>query len=159
MSAIGAFVSDRRGQSEIIGAILLVVVSLILASFVAVYVFDTGGQQLQDSPPQVSVTFKDTGSGLRLTHDGGDEIESSRVEIVVTDDGTNAAPYAQAVGTTATQGATTRISADTVSAFGTTIEVGDKAVVAENVGDGDVVQVVYISPDTGRGTTLGKFQG
>lgn len=76
-----------RGQSTVIGAILLIVVTIILVSFVAVYVFDVGGQ-LGDSAPQSSFTFQNTSGGLVATLDGGENLPASNVEIVVRDDGT-----------------------------------------------------------------------
>lgn len=146
-----------RGQSTVIGAILLIVVTIILVSFVAVYVFDVGGQ-LGNSAPQSSITFQNTSGGLVATLDGGQNLPASNVEIVVRDDGTQ--PYAYAETQSASPGNTTRANADDSSIFGTgTIRVGDSATVAQSVGDGDEVRIVYIDPDSNQGTTLARYTG
>jgi len=148
---------NDKAQSEIIGAILLVVITLILASVLAVYVFDVGGQQLQDRPPQVNFAFQNTTDGLQATHDGGQPLAVERVEIVVTDDGEP--PIAAAVGETASAGDTTRISGEDAGFGPGTIRVGDSAVVAEGVGPGDEVRIVHINPDTGEGTVVARYIG
>lgn len=148
----------ERAQSEIIGAILLIVITLILASILAIYVFDVGGQQLQDRPPQVSFAFDTNETDhLTATHNGGQALQADRVEIVVTDDGTS--PTAAALGETGVSAGTTRANA-TDTDFGTgPIKVGDAATVAEGVGEDDEVRMVYIDPDSGQGTVLGRYIG
>ncbi|MFW5984201.1 MAG: type IV pilin [Halobacteria archaeon] len=150
-------VTRDEAQSEVIGAILLVVITLILASVLAVYVFDVGGQQLQERPPQVSFAFENTTDGLVATHNGGQALRAERVEIVVTDDGDT--PTAAAFGETATAGDTTTAQA-TDTDFGTgRIQVGDTAVVGEGVGEDDTVRIVYINPDTNQGSVVGRYVG
>lgn len=147
----------NRAQSTVIGAILLIVVTIILVSFVAVYVFDVGGS-LESSAPQVSFTFENTSTGVVATHDGGQNVPAANVEIVVTDDGTS--PIASAATQTGTSGETTRADASDSNIFGTgTIKVGDSATVATSVGDGDEVRIVYIDPDSDQGTTLARYEG
>lgn len=160
MTQPGSGQPGDRAQSEIIGAILLIVISIILASFVAIYVFDVGGQQLQDPAPQVSFTFKSQGDRVVATHAGGETVNASTLDIVVIDDGST--PYAYAVGESgsADAGVTTRISADDVSAFDDgDILVGESATVAEDVGDDDIVRIVYINPDSQQGTILAEYEG
>lgn len=147
---------DDAAQSEIIGAILLVVITLILASVLAVFVFDAGGNELQDQPPQVNFALTvDTNDALQATHDGGGAVDAENVEIVVTDDGTT--PTAAAFGETATANETTRANA-TDTAFGNgSIKVGDTAEVATDVGEDDEVRIVHIDPSSGQGTTLARY--
>lgn len=130
-----------RAQAEIIGAILLVVITLILASVLAVYVFDIGGQQLQDSSPQVNLAFQSSPDGnLTATHDGGQPVQAEYVDVVI--------DYSNA--TTVRENATASFGAGE-------IVVGDSAEVAQNVESGDIVRIVYIDPDTGDGTVLGRY--
>lgn len=133
--------NDESGQAEIIGAILLVVITLILASVLAVYVFDIGGQQLQDRSPQVNFAFSLSADGnLTATHDGGQPVAADNIEIVID-------PAA---------GATVRQAG--VDSFGAgDIRAGDSAVIAEDIESGDIVRIVYIDPDTGDGTVLGRY--
>lgn len=131
----------ERAQAEIIGAILLVVITLILASVLAVYVFDIGGQQLQDESPQVNLAFQSSPDGnLTVTHDGGQPVQAEYVDVVI--------DYSN--GTTVRENAT--------DSFGSgEIVVGDSAVVAQGIQSDDIVRVVYIDPDTGDGTVLGRY--
>lgn len=133
---------EESGQAEIIGAILLVVITLILASVLAVYVFDVGGQQLQDRSPQVNFAFSvDPGTGdLTATHNGGQPVAAENLDIVID----------LANGTT--------VREDGVDSFGAgDIRAGDSAVIAAGVESGDIVRIVYIDPDTGDGTVLGRY--
>lgn len=159
MPFIGRITGDRtdRGQSTVIGAILLIVVTIILVSFVAVYVFDVGGS-LESSSPQVSFTFQNTTDGLQGTHDGGQNVPAANVEIVVVENGEN--PTAAATGKTSdgSAGNTTRTAGADVFGEGP-IKVGDNGFIADNVGAGDIVRIVYLNPDNDQGTTLAKYEG
>lgn len=129
-----------RAQSNVIGAILLIVVTIILVSFVAVYVFDVGGQ-LQGDTPQASFTFDSDDGTVTATHDGGESLPAQNVDVVVT--------Y--------TNGTTLRSNGSTV--FGVeTIRTGDSAQVASDISDGDEVRIVYIDPDSDQGTTLARYE-
>lgn len=147
--------TDSRGQSEIIGVILLIAITLVLASLVAVYAFDLG-QTTQDAPPQATFSFDQAADGdLTATHEGGQALNPQHIQIIVNDfdDGENDA--AAAVGETATDGAVTRANWPGTER----IRIGTSEVVATDVYENDVVRIVYVSPRTGQETTLGRFAG
>lgn len=139
--------SDRkadRAQSTVIGAILLIVVTIILISFVAVYVFDVGSQ-LQSDTPQASFTFEKQGNTLNTTHAGGDNIPAGDLEVVVNWQ----------------NGTTLRYSGTTVftdKAANDDVAVGDRGTVPGNANQMDTVRVVYIDPTSGEGTALSQWQ-
>lgn len=78
-----------RAVSPVIGVVLLVGVTLILTAAVAVFVFDTTSI-LSDPTPQVSSTDTafDTSGGqtdqtVRITHQAGDPVPVSELELIV----------------------------------------------------------------------------
>jgi flagellin-like protein len=79
-----------RAVSPVIGTILLVAVVVILASVLSVFVFDVG-QQLRSPGPTVSQSsgelVRNVPGGddqtIRLTHEAGDSVTVSDIEIVV----------------------------------------------------------------------------
>jgi len=132
--------ADDRAQSNVIGAILLIVVTIILVSFVAVYVFGVGSS-LQGGTPQASFTFKNDSNTLYVTQDGGQSLQTADLDVVVT--WTNAS--------------TARKTGGDVFGGASVIETGDRGTVATNASAVDTVSVVYIDPNTGDGTTLAKY--
>jgi flagellin-like protein len=75
---------DDDAVSPVIGVILMVAITVILAAVIATFVLGLGGNQ--QVTPQASLTFdftdNSTGSGesyLQVTHDGGDTIKASEM--------------------------------------------------------------------------------
>lgn len=69
---------DERAVSPVIGVILMVAITVILAAVIATFVLDLGGDQQQ--APQASFTFEgDSSSGVTVTHAGGDTISSDNI--------------------------------------------------------------------------------
>lgn len=153
--------AEARAQSTVIGVILLVLVTVILAGFVAVFVFDLAERSLQEPTPQVRFSWENTTDGLRATHDGGDPVRARHLEIVVTDDGTK--PYAYANETEDPDdpdpdpGNVSRVQGDVVFGNGT-VRIGDAAIVAHDVGENDTARIVYVDPDTQRGSLLSNYR-
>lgn len=146
---------DTRAQSTVIGVILLVLVTVILAGFVAVFVFDLSGDQLQNPSPQARFSWSNTSDGLVAAHGGGDPVRASDLEIIVIDDGTR--PFAHANGTDPEGGNVSRITGDDVFQPHT-VRIGDSAIVAHDVGRNDSTRIVYIDPETQRGSILSNYR-
>jgi flagellin-like protein len=76
--------------SPVIGVILMVAITVILAAVIGTFVLGLG-DQVQDTAPQASFTFdyeKDANSGgdvLDITHDGGDTISASSLNVSIAD--------------------------------------------------------------------------
>jgi len=65
--------TDDDAVSPVIGVILMVAITVILAAVIGAFVLDIGNQQEQT--PQASVSFSDGGSGdLTISHDSGDTL-------------------------------------------------------------------------------------
>lgn len=98
--------------SPVIGVILMVAITVILAAVIGTFVLGLG-DKVQTSTPQAKFTFDGTntsktntpGSTLKIIHDGGDSIQASQLNITINgagvyyDSGTDDTPdtYTQAV--------------------------------------------------------------
>jgi len=81
--------NDDDAVSPVIGVILMVAITVILAAVIASFVLGLG-DQTQNATPQASFSFDYDGStSVTITHDGGDAIEDNRLSIRG-DDGTGA---------------------------------------------------------------------
>ncbi len=93
---------DRSGVSPVIGIVLMVAITVILAAVISVFVLSTG-EEVEDTGPTVSVTIKDAGETwdskrigdnpdknedlLRVSHGSGDELELSDMKLIIRDPG------------------------------------------------------------------------
>lgn len=78
------FGDDDRAVSPVIGVILMVAVTVILAAVVSMLVLDMGNNV--QSAPQATFAFDSVANGsqydVTITHQGGDPINTSQVQIV-----------------------------------------------------------------------------
>jgi flagellin-like protein len=89
---IKQFLGDEDAVSPVIGVILMVAITVILAAVIGTFVLGLG--QGVQSAPQAQFTIEtsnlndatDTNDAFVITHDGGDTIESANVDIVVDGD-------------------------------------------------------------------------
>lgn len=79
------FTADRRGVSPVIGVILMVAITVILAAVIGTFVLGLG-DQVGDNAPQASFDFDfEDNENFSITHEGGDKLQSSNIQIVVGD--------------------------------------------------------------------------
>jgi flagellin-like protein len=87
----GSNVGDDRAVSPVIGVILMVAITVILAAVIGVFVLNYGNE-LQQSPPSASFTFDFEPNGdytVTATHNGGDTFTSTNtgeLRLVSSDD-------------------------------------------------------------------------
>lgn len=111
--------TDERAASPVIGVILMVAITVILAAVIGTFVLDLG-QSSGKKAPQVSITVEldtsaNSGAGeITISHEGGDALLSSETRIVATE---------ERVGTTITMDPTSNDNAFTV---------GDEATINPN---------------------------
>ncbi|WP_135828465.1 type IV pilin [Halorussus halobius] len=75
--------SDDSAVSPVIGVILMVAITVILAAVIGTFVLDLGNQ-VQSSSPTASFSFdQHSNSSVTVTHDGGDTIPHSNIEVTV----------------------------------------------------------------------------
>jgi len=83
--------SDERAVSPVIGVILMVAITVILAAVIGTFVLGLGGQ-VSNAAPQASLSFS-SGNGIdnvTISHDGGETLVASDVTIVVRNDSASA---------------------------------------------------------------------
>ena len=82
---------DDRAVSPVIGVILMVAITVILATMVGSVFLDFAGQ-ISEQPPQAAFEyeFDDEEDEVTVTHASGEQIDSSSLRILV--DGTEAYP-------------------------------------------------------------------
>ena len=131
--------TDDEAVSPVIGVILMVAITVILAAVIGTFVLGLG-DQVQDTAPQASFNFDFSNTdgnatyGVNVTHDGGDTIDADSDDLNVTSTGT-------VVGTFSGE----------VSA-GSSISVGDNT----GIESGDDVRVVWSAANGDNSATLGK---
>jgi len=88
MKPSNLFKSDDRAVSPVIGVILMVAITVILAAVIGTFVLGLG-DSLGDNQPtaQLDSEIVQDGSNYSLTieHGGGDRIESSTLNVIVSD--------------------------------------------------------------------------
>jgi flagellin-like protein len=84
MSDIKAFLfDDDRGVSPVIGVILMVAITVILAAVIAAFVLGLGDTNA--SAPNVTFEFEynESSGNVTVAHDGGDSFDPARVELQI----------------------------------------------------------------------------
>jgi flagellin-like protein len=142
---------NERGVSPVIGVILMVAITVILAAVIGAFVLGLG-DQVSTNAPQATIGFSfDSDTNVTLTHEGGDNIEKSEIEISV-----GGSPLYDGSGfnNTNTDNAT---RSDTWSS---TISTGDELTIPVDGQDttGEVVRVVWTNPSGGSSNTLAERQ-
>jgi flagellin-like protein len=70
--------TDDSAVSPVIGVILMVAITVILAAVIGSFVLNLGGS-LNQTAPQASFGFDYSGNNVTITHETGDSIEAARL--------------------------------------------------------------------------------
>jgi flagellin-like protein len=140
--------------SPVIGVILMVAITVILAAVIATFVLGLG-DSLSNTAPQASFSFDyEDPSGddtLTITHDGGDAIPENELSASISgaSDSSNDGTYSDLFGSSTSD--VTAGSSDTI----------DTSFVSEGSLDlsGATVRVVFEDSDGGSSATLGRWDG
>ena len=86
MKANRKFSKDEDAVSPVIGVILMVAITVILAAVIAAFVFGMGGS-LTEAPPTVSITATNNAADgvldLKIVHSGGDMLKGTEWKVSV----------------------------------------------------------------------------
>jgi flagellin-like protein len=131
--------------SPVIGVILMVAITVILAAVIGTFVLGLG-DQVSESAPQAQFTFDQNSTDITVTHDGGDTIPADTLNVTV-----------GSVNEPITSGSFS--PGDDVSA-------GDSFVIGPNGGLGtsytidssDTLRVVWSSPNSDKTATIGRYE-
>jgi flagellin-like protein len=168
--------TDDDAVSPVIGVILMVAITVILAAVIGTFVLGLG-DQVSNTSPQASFTFdlddnadydgdgNQEGDVLSITHDGGDKIEQTQLSVVSDVDGdlsksepstSTGLPGSNSSETFSSAGYTSEITAGSTAYWYT----GDGSGAGSDVElNGATVRVTWASSNGGDTATLGKWTG
>jgi flagellin-like protein len=144
--------TEDRAVSPVIGVILMVAITVILAAVIGTFVLGLG-DQVSESAPQAQFSFDfESGTNATIVHDGGDSIDTGSISVLV---GSTTVYDDTGIegtfdGPTSSDGWGNEISAgDTLNlATGGTGNAGNQA--------GNDVRVVWSSPNSDKTATIGQ---
>jgi flagellin-like protein len=160
-------IADDDAVSPVIGVILMVAITVILAAVIGTFVLGLGGS-VQQNAPQASFTFDfadetniDGGSNddlLTVTHDGGDSVENSRIRL------TADTSFQHSKDGSSIAGGSSSNTSKTFEDLGAPSEVGAGTTVYAATLDGTELnsatfRVVWSSQNGENTATLAKFEG
>ena len=149
-------IQDQRAVSPVIGVILMVAITVILAAVIGTFVLGLG--ESVQTTPQAKFTFDYQSGQLSVTHDGGDSIVAADLSIT----SSTAFDYVEAGGTT-WNGSTyntvafEKMTSNSEAQAGTSVTVGSDS--DDAIFDSATVRVVWNDPNTDKSATLGKWTG
>ncbi|RDZ47919.1 type IV pilin [Haloferax sp. Atlit-19N] len=132
--------TEDRAVSPVIGVILMVAITVILAAVIGTFVLGLG-DQVSETSPQASFAFDYNGNGnLTITHESGEQIAANQVTVTgdINNSGQNWTSYG---------------GSDPISAGGSAVVNSTGAQFA----DGDTVRVVWTSESGSTSSTLQKW--
>jgi len=145
-------IDEERAVSPVIGVILMVAITVILAAVIGTFVLGLG-DQVQDTTPQASFGFEASGLSdstvdeVTITHESGTTIQKSALKVTVG-------------STTVYDGATQTVSGEyeSTDSFTDGMSAGDKITVTEldesKWTSENTVRLIYSNPDSDSSATL-----
>ncbi|WP_137286802.1 type IV pilin [Halorussus salinisoli] len=162
---IKALFEDDGAVSPVIGVILMVAITVILAAVIGTFVLGLGDRVSQASP-NAQFTFEYTQHGsddaVNISHDGGDGVEAE--QLTVTIDGMNAYNDSS-INSTPGPGYTNALFADVSNGWTDKITAGDELSIAEGssasgdpIEDGDTVKVIWTASGSDKTAVIGESE-
>lgn len=137
------FVRDEGAVTPVIGVLLVVAITVVLAAVIGTFVIDTGNKKTSTQPQvSFSYTYDDTASPptLTATHEGGNEVENADSRITIKGD--------------EVQSSDINAGGDSELNSGDTIEV----TLTGSLATGDVIEITYTDPDTDTSAVLARYE-
>ncbi|EMA01070.1 hypothetical protein C437_19787 [Haloarcula vallismortis ATCC 29715] len=148
------FFNDDDAVSPVIGVILMVAITVILAAVIATFVLGLGDQVSNTAPQASFSTDYDSGNDwVEFTHDGGDSIKASN--LYFRGDIDNSA----ASGDDADVKSNNKNWAGDVSGDSSKVVAGDRVTVSTDGTDGFTINLVYQSATGDNSATLATATG
>ena len=150
---IKQLLAEKRAVSPVIGVILMVAITVILAAVIGTFVLGLG--ESVQSTPQAKFAFDNQNDNVTITHEGGDAISAKELSVAASSD----FKYANSTGLVGTSNAS-----KTFNEMGIDGEVsaGKSVKIGKDDGSGfntDTVRVVWSDLDTDKSATLSKWSG
>ena len=152
---IKQLLAEKRAVSPVIGVILMVAITVILAAVIGTFVLGLGeGVQ---STPQAKFAFDYQNNNLTVTHEGGGAIPAEELSITATSNFSY-----ETASSWDTEPATNSSKTFQEMAISGDVSAG-RSVTIGNTPSGnfntDTVRVVWSDMDTDKSATLGKWSG
>ncbi|MFC6961461.1 type IV pilin [Halocatena marina] len=125
---------ENRAVSPVIGVILMVAITVILAAVIGAFVLGIGGQQ--PDPPQTRLDYDFDSEGVVISHSSGDAITRANIDVVVG-------------GSALGEGALESGGSDEKYTAGEVIYSG-------GVDSGDEIRIIWRNPSGDTTTTLSR---
>ncbi|SFS02992.1 flagellin N-terminal-like domain-containing protein [Halomicrobium zhouii] len=135
--------SDDDAVSPVIGVILMVAITVILAAVIATFVLGLG-DQVSNTAPQASFSTDYSSSDLTVTHEGGDSIRAGSLYIR---------------GSSGVSDTGKWPSIDSSYSDSDMVSAGNSITVGVGADSGETVRVVYQDPNGGSSATLTTWEG
>jgi flagellin-like protein len=143
--------TEDRAVSPVIGVILMVAITVILAAVIGTFVLGLG-DQVSESAPQAQFAFQFSDPDVEevaITHDGGDAISPDELSINV--------------GGTEVWNSDGPQSSYTVNAtWSSEVSAGDTLELSSStdgdVSDGDAIRVIWTSSNSDKTATIGQAE-
>jgi len=150
------FTPDNRGVSAVIGVVLLVGLTVLLASAVSVIIFGFS-DDLEDETPNMTPSFVFESNEVAIDHNGGENIQEGEVVRIVVDtstSGISASDVSWGPNLNQIDPYTAEVTGD--------IETGDRIAVIQSVAStdynsGDQVRLAWSSQDVDSSSVVGTF--
>ena len=143
---------DDRAVSPVIGVILMVAITVILAAVIGTFVLGLG-DQVQTTAPNTQLAFDASSDDLTVTHDGGDTVDARQVFINY--------DMEHELEENIPSGSTWYDASDELGSPDTEIRAGKSLTLDVETGeeweDGDSVTITWESAEGGSSTTLGRW--
>ncbi|MGM0590582.1 MAG: type IV pilin [Halobacteriota archaeon] len=126
--------TTNRAVSPVIGVILMVAITVILAAVIGTFVLGLG-EQVGDQAPQASLdfTYDTADNNVTLTHEGGDQLTNSTI----------------AVQNTSTPGTPYTLEPGPHTAGSVMVDRG-------NYEDGETIRVIWTNPNSGSTSVIAR---
>jgi len=160
---------DDDAVSPVIGVILMVAITVILAAVIGTFVLGLG-DQVSDSAPQASFNFEFADGGeVSIIHDGGDAIKDSSLTVLVAgtevysgSGATDSTDFQGSLGNPCGDGTTTFDGTNGDDSWGSDITAGKSLTLDSNDDtadcNGEDIRVVWSSSSSGGTATLGQTE-
>ncbi|RXK46232.1 type IV pilin [Halorientalis pallida] len=162
--------SDDDAVSPVIGVILMVAITVILAAVIATFVLGLG-EQVSSTAPQASFNFQfeeaqdNTDGVLTATHDGGDSIKANQLYLRG-QNGSNAkssfgydVTWSDMIGGPSGFGASSAISGSASGEVGSTSAVTGGDFLEFPVGTDGQIRLIYESQQGDSSATISTWEG
>jgi flagellin-like protein len=147
--------NDNDAVSPVIGVILMVAITVILAAVIATFVLGLG-EQVSTNAPQASFTYDYNEDSSALANDGFSAGSGSADAILTVEHASGATLQADQLSLSGS-GPVGRVSWSSASTAGTEVSSGDTVEYAIN--NDDNIKVTWTNKEETNSATLGEYSG